>query len=172
MNTLFKYTIFCGLCILLFFTGCRSQKNSVDLDVSHSSLQNVDLGSGIRGRIVKEARTWIGTPYAYGHNEKGDGTDCSGLVLSVYESVAGIKLPRNSAKQAEFCENIKSENVKPGDLVFFATGSDPKKINHVGIMLDKEDFVHASQSKGVVISKISTPYYLQRFMMYGRALPN
>ncbi len=112
--------------------------------------------------------TWIGTPYAYGRNDKQKGTDCSGMVLSVYLDAEDIKLPRNSAKQAEFCKKISAEKVIPGDLVFFATGNDPDKISHVGIMIDEVNFVHASTKKGVVVSRIDTPYYIRTLKMFGR----
>ncbi len=111
---------------------------------------------------------WLGTPYAYAKSDKGDGTDCSGMVLQVYLSICDIKLPRNSAKQAEFCKKIEPDDVKVGDLVFFATGKDPDKISHVGIMIDDVSFIHASTSKGVVISRIDTPYYIRTFKMFGR----
>ena len=126
--------------------------------------------SGERLAVVKEAAEWVGTPYRYAAQEKGEGTDCSGMVMSVYDKVLDIKLPRNSAKQAEFCKVLREKDVRPGDLVFFATGKDPDRISHVGIMLNDDDFVHASTSKGVVISKVSSPYYQRTFMMYGRAI--
>lgn len=119
-------------------------------------------------KIVKEAMKWMGTPYKYASSEIGEGTDCSGMVMATYLEVTGIKLPRNSAKQAEFCENIPAEKVKIGDLCFFATGKDPNKISHVGIMIDEETFIHASTSKGVVTSKITTPYYIRTFIQFGR----
>lgn len=125
--------------------------------------------SADRKAVVKEAQTWVGAPYRYAGDDKKKGTDCSGMVLRIYEDVLGIKLPRNSAKQAEFCKRLKARDVKPGDLVFFATGKDPDCISHVGIMLNDDDFVHASTSKGVVISQVSTPYYQRTFKMYGRA---
>lgn len=119
-------------------------------------------------QIVDEAYTWLGTPYAYSRADKGVATDCSGMVLKVYEKIAGIKLPRNSAKQAEFCKSIKQKDVKIGDLVFFATGKSEDKISHVGIMLDDRNFIHASASKGVVISDVTQPYYVRTFRGYGR----
>ena len=88
--------------------------------------------------------------------------------LKVYEKATGIKLPRNSAKQAEFCRELKGKDVKVGDLAFFATGKDPKKISHVGIMINDKEFIHASTRKGVVISDITTPYYERTFIMFGR----
>lgn len=122
----------------------------------------------LRKKIVDEAYTWLGTPYAYARAEKGIATDCSGMVLQVYEKIAGVKLPRNSAKQAEFCKSIKKKDVTIGDLVFFATGSNTDKISHVGIMIDNDNFIHASSTKGVCISKVSQPYFTRTFKGYGR----
>lgn len=121
-----------------------------------------------RRMLIEEAQTWIGTPYKYACAEKYAGADCSGMVLRVYLDVLGIKLPRNSAQQADFCKPMKLREILPGDLVFFATGKDTSKVSHVGIMLDYENFIHMSTSKGAVISKITTPYYTSRFMGFGR----
>lgn len=118
--------------------------------------------------IIDEAYSWLGTPYGYAHSEKGVATDCSGMVLEVYEKIAGIKLPRNSAKQAEFCKSIHQKDVKVGDLVFFATGKNEDVISHVGIMVDEKNFIHASASKGVVISDMTQPYYVRTFRGFGR----
>ena len=121
-----------------------------------------------RKKIIQEAQGWLGTPYAYGRAEKGVACDCSGMVLCVYEKITGIKLPRNSAKQSEFCKSLKKKDVLPGDLCFFATGKDPDRITHVGIMVDDTNFIHASSTKGVVISDIAQPYWVRTFICYGR----
>ena len=118
--------------------------------------------------LIEEAYSWLGTPYAYAMQDKGEGTDCSGMVMAVYRDVVGCLLPRNSAKQAEFCERIEEKDARIGDLVFFATGKDPEKISHVGIIVDPDNFIHASTTKGVVVSKFHTPYYTARLKMYGR----
>ena len=80
--------------------------------------------------------------------------------------------PRNSAKQAEFCIKVKEKDARIGDLVFFATGKDPEKVSHVGILVDDNRFIHASTSKGVVVSRLHTPYYISRLKMYGRVPRN
>lgn len=157
--------------LLLTLPGCRSSKNAVKggkEKVEH--VQEQGKLSKVQRRIVDEAMEWMGTPYLYGGAEKGSGTDCSGMVLSVYRDVAGIMLPRNSAQQAEFCRGIDKKEVRCGDLVFFATGRDPNRVSHVGIMMDSDRFIHASSSKGVVVSSVSTPYYIRTFMKYGRVL--
>ena len=124
--------------------------------------------NSIGKKIADECITWIGTPYRYGHSEKGVATDCSGMVIVVYKQIADIKLPRNSAQQADYCDDLKDKDIEPGDLVFFATGKDKKMVSHVGVMVDKNKFVHASGSKGVILSEMTTPYYQRTFIKYGR----
>lgn len=124
--------------------------------------------SKTQARMIEEACTWIGTPYRYGGAEKGKGTDCSGMVLRLYLDVADIKLPRNSAKQAEFCKKLKAKDAKPCDLVFFATGRDAAKVSHVGLLLDSESFIHASSGKGVIITRLDNPWWHQRILGFGR----
>lgn len=152
------------LCFCLSLaTSCRTSKKVAD-----DFKVTVAKPSDLRKRIVDEAYTWLGTPYAYSKAEKGIATDCSGMVLQVYEKIVGVKLPRNSAQQADFCKNINKNEVHIGDLVFFATGKDEGKISHVGIVVDDKKFIHASASKGVVISDMSHPYYIKTFRRFGR----
>jgi cell wall-associated NlpC family hydrolase len=153
----------------LGLTGCHSSRRGKGSD--RPKVETVKVDPHLHGKerkLVEEALSWQGTPYRYGGTDKGKGADCSGVVLSVYDKVTGIKLPRNSAKQAEYCKKIKAKKVKAGDLVFFATGRDPNTISHVGIMIDERQFVHASTKKGVIVSDMDTPYYQRTFKMYGR----
>lgn len=162
------------LVVALLSASCHSSKKGSknNYKLPEISISVKDLkGSESQKKIAEEAMSWIGTPYAYAKCDKKEGTDCSGMVLRVYEDVLGYKLPRNSAKQAEFCMPLKKEEVETGDLVFFATGHDPEKISHVGIMVDDVNFVHASTKKGVVISRIDTPYYIRTLRGFGRVKP-
>ena len=177
MNVLKKFSFWLMVSLTLVMTvSCKSKKKvSVEQEVVVEETIVVkkpkkDKKTDLRDKIVKESLTWIGTPYGFGHSEKGESTDCSGLVIMVFDEVAGIKLPRNSAQQADYCDKIGEHEVKPGDLVFFATGKDRKKVSHVGIMIDKKSFVHSSGSKGVIISEMTTPYYKRTFIKYGRVI--
>lgn len=154
----------------LLLTGCRTSRYANPTLPHMPDYENVDVGKGDKrsAKVIAEALEWIGTPYKYAGQDKGVGTDCSGLVMKVYFDVLDWKLPRNSAKQAEFCTRIDSGDVKRGDLVFFATGKDPEKVTHVGIVVDDETFIHASSSKGVVVSRFDNPYYRRTFIMFGR----
>ncbi|MCH5240841.1 MAG: C40 family peptidase [Muribaculaceae bacterium] len=164
-----------SLFLTLGIFSCKSHKNkTTDNDSAYIGEQVEVRGqkkrkhNETREKIVEESLTWVGTPYKYGHSEKGIATDCSGMVLVLYRDIAEIKLPRNSAQQADFCEKLKEKEIKPGDLVFFATGKDKKQISHVGVMIDGCKFVHASASKGVILSEMTTPYYQKAFIKYGR----
>lgn len=165
-------SILCRISLLLLLmlpVSCGSTRkiNKTKEEVHHGVL---DIGKGNKEqhRIIAEAKKWIGTPYRYGGDEIGVGADCSGFVLKVYENVTGIKIPRVSRQQAEFCKTLKKSDVEMGDLIFFATGKDPDRVSHVGIIVDDDHFIHASSSKGVVISKLDNSYFVKRFKKYGR----
>jgi lipoprotein Spr len=117
--------------------------------------------------LIAEASRWLGVPYLYaGHSTEG--TDCSGLVMEVFQKVLNVKLPRSSAQQQQYCSAIARETMLPGDLVFFATGSDPARVSHVGLYIGDGDMIHASSSRGVIVSHLSERYYTQRFHSAGR----
>lgn len=170
INVNYKILIITAVSFLLL-TACSSHKKIVSSQFTHKEEKQIEkeIEKRLKGdelRIIDEAFEWLDTPYKYGAEEKGVATDCSGMVMKVFEKSIGCKLPRNSAKQAEFCESIRETEIKPGDLVFFITNSGDK-INHVGIMLDDEKFIHAS-SKGVVVASMRSNYYKTHFKKYGR----
>lgn len=168
MKNYIQLSIITVICIM--FVNCKSQ--SVEKDTY--SVQQIVIETNkksIRGKLIAEAQSWIGTPYMYAHAQKGRGTDCSGFIMTIVNDVAGIKLPRSSAQQSEFCVSIKRKDLEPCDLVFFATGKISHKISHVGMMIDDDNFIHASSSKGVIISKLSSEYYTSHLIKCGR-IPN
>lgn len=164
--------------LIVGFSACKSHKKNVKAESPVAETINIkkdkkdkdskDKKIRLGDKIAEEALTWVGTPYKYAGSEKGIGTDCSGMVMVIYKETAKIDMPRNSAKQGEFCSDIGEGLIEPGDLVFFAIGEDKTKISHVGIMIDALRFVHASASKGVIISDMETPYYRRNFKKYGR----
>ena len=120
-----------------------------------------DLSSHSRA-LVEEARSWLGTPYKYGGNDRA-GVDCSGLVLQVYSKALDISVPRNSRAQKDFCTPASRGSLIPGDLVFFATGKQKDRVSHVGIFVGENRMIHASASKGVIVSDLSEGYYSRTF---------
>ena len=103
--------------------------------------------------------------YKYGGNDMS-GVDCSGFVCAIFEKVYHASLPRTTSLQFQKREPITIPNLRNGDLVFFDIQG--KGVSHVGIYIGKGKFVHASSSKGVVISDLSNAYYKERCIGGGR----
>lgn len=114
--------------------------------------------------LIQQARRWLGTPYRYGGNERS-GVDCSGLTCRVFADGLGIRLPRTSAQQRDYCRRIDRADLEPGDLVFFRNGG---KINHVGLYIGGGRMIHASSSRGVIETDLSDTYWARRYHTAGR----
>ena len=120
-------------------------------------------------KLISEAKKWIGTKYSYGgHSRKG--TDCSGMVMELFLKVFDIKLPRNSAQQQAFCTRIGQKEIQAGDLIFFATGKNRNQVSHVGLYIGENEMIHASTSRGVIISNINEKYYSSKYHSSGRVI--
>ncbi len=115
--------------------------------------------------LLEEIDSWIGTPYKYGGATK-EGTDCSGLIITIYKKIYNIDLTRSSYELWRESVAVKRKELKSGDFVFFRMKGD--KISHAGIYISNGYFVHASSSRGVVIDSLDNEYYSLRFANGGR----
>lgn len=116
--------------------------------------------------LLLDAQKYLGAPYKYG-GASSSGFDCSGFTLTVFEQNA-YKLPRRSSDQAATGDEIDIKQVKPGDLLFFATAGGTR-VSHVGIVHDigsngEVKFIHASTSKGVIISSLNEKYWNKAYL--------
>lgn len=175
--------VFSILVCALIFISCGSSKKVVKRDPYQKSVEKVDglkeIESNYSGKnsatvnnILKDAEKYLGAPYKYAGNTSS-GFDCSGLVCKVFEE-NNQKLPRRSSDQALQGEKISNKNIKPGDLVFFAT-SGGNHVSHVGIVhrinSDGEiTFIHSSTSKGVIISSLNEKYWNKAYLFARRVL--
>ena len=106
---------------------------------------------------------WLGTPYLYGGMSRQQGVDCSGLSSRVFQDLYGIDLPRTAEEQYRSGMKIRDGFRKQGDLVFFRNVRG-HGIDHVGVYLGDNRFIHASQSSGVIISEMDEDYYRIRYV--------
>ncbi len=117
-------------------------------------------------KLVKAARSYIGVPYRWAGTTR-KGMDCSGLMMTVFKQTLNIKLPRSSKEQSKVGVKVARENLKAGDLVFFGGFS----VDHVGMYLKDNQFIHAATSRGVVISDLTMKYYVKRYKGGRRLIP-
>ncbi|AFM05258.1 cell wall-associated hydrolase, invasion-associated protein [Bernardetia litoralis DSM 6794] len=154
----------------------ESSANSNSTIHTHSEGNLADNVSGnhdaIAQKAIEEARTYLGTQHVMGGVSR-NGLDCSGLTHLSFKE-AGIELSRDSRSQAVSGVDISIDSVEAGDLVFFATGSDPNRISHVGIITktgnskDDLEFIHTSTSRGVVEEPLFRYDYWQKAYRHAR----
>lgn len=122
--------------------------------------------------IINTALTFSGVRYKFGGTTK-KGMDCSGLVFVAFGEHE-VPLPRISYEMAETGEQVKIRDVAKGDLLFFKTRKRSKKINHVGVVVAVEDdeikFIHASTSRGVIVSSLREGFWNYAFVKATRVL--
>jgi cell wall-associated NlpC family hydrolase len=100
------------------------------------------------------------TKYRWG-GQNPSGFDCSGFVRFMYDKAFNMQLPRSAREMAAIGSKVQRQELKPGDLVFFCTKG--SAINHVGIFIGADTFIHSSLSKGITEDQLRENYYDKRF---------
>jgi len=146
-------------------SALRNSANAVSsLQLKYATLLNTDPSQLQNQLLFENIDEWYGTRYCLGGTTKS-GIDCSAFVAVIYAGVFGVALPRTARDQYGTTKHISRTELKEGDLLFFNTRGG---VSHVGIYLQNNKFVHASAAKGVTISDMFEPYYLQHFIGAGR----
>ncbi len=158
----------------IFFIGCKSKKS---LSSKKTQTPTVEVSTTTKPSqeaedIVKYAKKFNGTRYKYGGTTKR-GMDCSGLVYTSFND-NNITIPRTTRDLSSYGDWIDLKEVNVGDLIFFATKKNSRKVNHVGIITNVRtgnvEFIHASSSRGVIISSLAEKYWYFAFVQARRVL--
>lgn len=154
-------------------TACKStKKTTAKTPKTNKTKAETKEVNPLALSLIKEAKKYEGVKYKYGGTTI-KGMDCSGLLYTVFQT-KGIALPRTTLAMAKQGEWIDIKEVQPGDLVFFATGKNSRKINHVGLVTAIRqgyiEFIHASTSQGVITSSLAERYWYFAYVQARRLL--
>ncbi|MES3019154.1 MAG: NlpC/P60 family protein, partial [Bacteroidota bacterium] len=156
-------------------SSCKSKKILTDaskgrpvtsgsLKERYASLLSVKEKDLDNDKLYRFIDSWMGVPHRSGGMDK-KGVDCSGFTTILEKEIYNRAVPRTAKSMAESVKRKYEEDLKEGDLVFFDFQG--QKFSHVGVYLHNNKFVHASTSKGVIISDLKDPWYYKYFSRAG-----
>ena len=148
------------LVLLLLLMGCGTSAS-----VNQAKLKNRANEQVVEHKLRKEAGRWMGTPHVWGGTST-EGVDCSALVQNVFRDAFDVNLPRTTLTQSKAGNRVRS-NLRAGDLIFYRIDAQTR---HVGIYLSNDEFLHASESRGVTISDLNNPYWQDRLWTIRRVI--
>jgi lipoprotein Spr/probable lipoprotein NlpC len=146
--------IICGMLLVACSSAPHYDSKISSVKVAEKRVDLNNTGK-VKKILNQQYADWRHVKHRMGGMSK-KGIDCSGLVYKTYRTKFGIDLPRSTEYQSQAGRSINQSQLKAGDLVFFKTGF---KTRHVGMYIDKGDFLHVSSSKGVMISNMGNPYW-------------
>ncbi|SES66076.1 C40 family peptidase [Thalassotalea agarivorans] len=143
--------------LILLLSACSTVREQDRTDIAIET--NSTVSDDKTAQINKFYSDWQGTPYKLGGMSKR-GVDCSAFTHIAYKQLFATYLPRTTELQAQQGHIVKQSELQQGDLVFFKID---KNTNHVGVYLTQGKFMHASSSKGVMISSLSNSYWRGKY---------
>lgn len=151
--------------------GTMTERDSTDVKTetkAQTELSNTDTpkettSSQTGNSIISYAKQFLGCKYVYGGTTTS-GFDCSGFTQYVYKHF-GVTLNRTAA--AQYSNGTSVTNLQAGDLLMFGKSG----INHVGIYIGGNTFIHAANpSRGVTIDTLASGYYKTNYVGARRIL--
>ena len=116
--------------------------------------------------LAQAYQEWSGVPHQDGGLSK-KGIDCSGFVQVIFKTKLGQSVPRTTERLATAGSQIAQNQLQAGDLILFRIRP---TVDHVGIYTGNNYFIHASKSKGVYRSELSTKYWQDHYWQSRRVL--
>ncbi|MDD5360252.1 MAG: C40 family peptidase [Sulfurovaceae bacterium] len=112
--------------------------------------------------LISFAESKLGSNYKEGAVGP-DSFDCSGFIYYVFKQ-NGIVLPRTSIDQSLIGEKLNKDEINKGDILFFDT-AERGHVNHSGLYLGDNKFIHASsgKAKSIIVSELDY-WYKDKFL--------
>ncbi|WP_047679694.1 MULTISPECIES: bifunctional murein DD-endopeptidase/murein LD-carboxypeptidase [Xenorhabdus] len=129
------------------------------LQTSQDEFETLVKNLDIKSKLLNQYADWKGVAYRLGGSTKR-GIDCSAFVQRTFHDQFGMELPRSTSEQQKIGQTVSRAKLKAGDLVLFKTGAYRR---HVGIYIGNNQFVHASTSSGVIVSRLNDTYWNKRY---------
>jgi probable lipoprotein NlpC len=120
----------------------------------------------VRQALLAKFHHWQGTPYRYG-GMGHHGIDCSGFVHVMYRQALGIDVPRSTELISRIHHRVSRRHLVAGDLILFRIN---RHTLHAGIYVGHGQFIHASKTRGVMLSSLHNPYWSETFSKAVRVL--
>ena len=143
-------------------TGIAPSVSALNGTGSTASNSTASTPANVTGaQILAEAQKYLGTPYVSG-GASPSGFDCSGFVYYVLKQL-GFSPYRTPADQYTHGTAVSKDNLKVGDIVFFAN-TYTSGISHVGIYAGNGQFIHSPNSRSTVsYSDLTSGYWAEHY---------
>ena len=161
------------------FAANSTKKNDVDLNQAYKLLvkgnskpktirtQASSRKTPHKYKALQVAKKQIHKRYKWGGDNPKKGFDCSGLIQYAYKTIK-VNIPRSAAAQYKHAKRVALKHLEVGDLIFFHTRRTRSRVNHVGIYLGGNKFIHASRrGKNVSVTNFDG-YWRKKFVGAGR----
>jgi cell wall-associated NlpC family hydrolase len=120
------------------------------------------VGNGAEA-AVNAAYSVLGVPYLWGGSNPDEGFDCSGLTMWAWAQ-GGVSLPHSSSAQYSVTPRVSSDDLQPGDLLFFYS-----PISHVALYVGNNQMIHATNpTDGPVHLESIADYWWDVYVGAGR----
>ena len=158
--------------VVLLLIACGSKGPKTVSTTTTTTTTSSTSSNAKAEQIIDYALSFEGVKYRYGGTSRS-GMDCSGLIFTSFDQ-AGLQLPRVSRDMAARGVAISLAEIVPGDLLFFKTDKSSNRINHVGLIVSRKGnsirFIHATTSRGVIVSDLTENYWRKAFVGARRVL--
>lgn len=165
------------LIITLLIVSCKNKKKlsstkpkakpKTEITTAQQQILNkysTQIGESVHNLTLYQ---FIDRTYGTPHKSKNPtGYDCSSYVSALYRNVYALFINGTSANMAKQSRPVAKQDLQEGDLVFFKINQ--SAISHVGVYLTNNKFVHASTSKGVMISDLNEVYWAKYYAQGGK----